>query len=1109
MADNSLYSNIASFIKIWPTNKNGVGRKLNADELFKLIRSIGFSYPIDFKQELKALGFIEIDSQGMWSLTRLGSELKSIQYDVNKELDGTSLDSKWIDFRLLLNYYILYAQKDDRIQILLKPEKEGLDYCVPPAFEPGWLQRLGENKKVHAITFKDKDLALLNALESSSDISTEICVGYPVLTIFNRADQTVRWHIPLASIPLKIVRRIPKAIKACKMFTIEAEFDFENAKINDEWVDRNIPEEFRYELYKALDRSQDENPEDFKSMLDIVNAIQQIASYGKFDYNPDTLEQVLPSSSKKTKELRVINNTAVIFRSEATVFNRSLIRELKQIAKTPSIMLEKTSLAYVFRNPPLKNTKDIDSPVIPFIECNDEQYEALVSSLTSGVSLIQGPPGTGKSQVAVNIIANCINRNESALFTSRNHAALDAIRGRAQFEMDGKIWPLVNYCVDESVRKKWSETDYKDKEDYIRTNGIDEYINSEAKKTLNNLFELTKSIRANSDKLNRMKSGDFDIARDSFMRLAFGDNYNDSDLNNFNQEEVEKCIKYISKITKEGFSGFIARLNYSPQRALKYKKVLNENCPSLFFVTDSNEILVEKMKRLVKAYNLMYKLNEKKEENTSAECEKELSKELDAFDSLQSEVKMISNRILISQWYNRIYDISDEDYAMLDEAKAAFERNNELKSFVPEAKDIEVISSAIKRFQNIYPAWCAPLLSLHLASPLISGIFDQVIIDEAAQCSAHLIIPAMYRAKRATIVGDPEQFQPIMNMSSIKHDRLWKAVWNNDIKYKKYDCHNKSAYDIIKASNPNYVLLRTHYRCGRDIADYISKAFYDGELVCNTKEISLNTPKEATTGSRIIWKDVRNNGSEEIESAIELCNQIQRSGYTGSIGIISPLRKTINLLNDRKSSFENFDDLKIDTAYGFQGGECDIIIFVLGLTNELSRGERWYLLSSENKNIYNVAISRAKACLIIIGDRDACYKSNLIPLRLLAKKGTDAPKIIDFDSNSERKFYEAMQNSNRINMQKIYPQQCYRGYYFDFAYVDYKENILIDIEIDGERFHFNNDKSRVLHDVRRDAVSKKGGWEVIRFPVRRVETDVDSCIDELLDLIEQKKMMKK
>jgi hypothetical protein len=63
------------------------------------------------------------------------------------------------------------------------------------------------------------------------------------------------------------------------------------------------------------------------------------------------------------------------------------------------------------------------------------------------------------------------------------------------------------------------------------------------------------------------------------------------------------------------------------------------------------------------------------------------------------------------------------------------------------------------------PAWATTTMSARVLPPR-PALFNLVVIDEAAQCSIPAILPMLYRAERALIIGDPRQLPPVITLPS-------------------------------------------------------------------------------------------------------------------------------------------------------------------------------------------------------------------------------------------------------------------------------------------------------------------------------------------------------
>src|SRR5690606_36295617 len=65
-----------------------------------------------------------------------------------------------------------------------------------------------------------------------------------------------------------------------------------------------------------------------------------------------------------------------------------------------------------------------------------------------------------------------------------------------------------------------------------------------------------------------------------------------------------------------------------------------------------------------------------------------------------------------------------------------------------------------------FPVWAVTSLSAGSRFPLARGLFDLVLIDEASQSDIASALPLLYRAKRAVVLGDPNQLTHITTVGA-------------------------------------------------------------------------------------------------------------------------------------------------------------------------------------------------------------------------------------------------------------------------------------------------------------------------------------------------------
>ena len=309
--------------------------------------------------------------------------------------------------------------------------------------------------------------------------------------------------------------------------------------------------------------------------------------------------------------------------------------------------------------------------------------------------------------------------------------------------------------------------------------------------------------------------------------------------------------------------------------------------------------------------------------------------------------------------------------------------------------------------------------SLNVLTPIISSTFASVerlfedvpigqsekapfgllIIDEAGQAVPFAAVGALSRCRRALIVGDPSQIEPVVT-SEVKMLRraLGKDIAN---RYKEDSAsvqkladavnpygHNRTDNDDSGKSQWVGCPLVIHRRCISPMFDISNKVSYGGSMINETlppsEEKAKRFCKESSqwiniSGSQVGDKDyyIPKQGEEVakiVEAAFNNCG-----GKVPSLFIISPFKTVIagikqelgnKIFGCSREEKNRFINSNIGTVHTFQGKEADEVIFVLGCDKRASG-----VVGFANPNIVNVAVSRAKYRLYIIGDYNV-WKEN-------------------------------------------------------------------------------------------------------------------------------------
>ncbi|MGQ0527040.1 MAG: AAA domain-containing protein [Alphaproteobacteria bacterium] len=206
-----------------------------------------------------------------------------------------------------------------------------------------------------------------------------------------------------------------------------------------------------------------------------------------------------------------------------------------------------------------------------------------------------------------------------------------------------------------------------------------------------------------------------------------------------------------------------------------------------------------------------------------------------------------------------------------------------------------------------------------------------------------------------------------------------------------------------------------------------------------------------------------------------------------------------------------------EDVHQFQGDERDLMIFSPVVSKDMPAGELGFLRG--NGNLFNVAITRARAQLVVVGDLAECsqcdvdYLSNFAVYtqklneeeqKVLEKRygddlGRSYPVVTNPEqvSDWERILYSALYDAGI----KTLPQYRIEKYALDLALINGKRRL--DIEVDGEKYHRNWTGELCRRDQIRNQRLYELGWDVMRFWVYEIRDDMPGCIKRVRKWLEE------
>ena len=264
----------------------------------------------------------------------------------------------------------------------------------------------------------------------------------------------------------------------------------------------------------------------------------------------------------------------------------------------------------------------------------------------------------------------------------------------------------------------------------------------------------------------------------------------------------------------------------------------------------------------------------------------------------------------------------------------------------------------LRRFTEVFPiVVCTNISCDKLGSP--KPQFDLCIMDESGQCNVATSLIPIVRATDLLLVGDTNQLQPVTVIENETNDFLME-------KYnigKEYDYVSNSILSTMlrKDGNSKSILLSYHYRCGRNIANFVNKRFYEEQLKL------LNN-----SNGNLFYVDVHNSSHPDarnsyLQEARAIVGIIKKNKYD-DVGIITPFVNQANLINEELKK-EGISSVKAGTVHTLQGSEKSVIILSSAISP--ATGKKTMDWVANNHELINVAVTRAKESLIFVGDKQA------------------------------------------------------------------------------------------------------------------------------------------
>lgn len=329
--------------------------------------------------------------------------------------------------------------------------------------------------------------------------------------------------------------------------------------------------------------------------------------------------------------------------------------------------------------------------------------------------------------------------------------------------------------------------------------------------------------------------------------------------------------------------------------------------------------------------------------------------------------------------------------------------------------------------------------TLFLIVPLISTTFASVermlgalppeslgwlLVDEAGQALPQAAIGAILRARRSIVVGDPLQIPPVVTLPErLTHaicdyfgvdEARWAAPTASTQTLADRAVRFQARFETGDGDRMVGMPLLVHRRCREPMFSISNDLAYAGKMVAGP--VADRSPIGAILGTSR-WIDVDGEAKnkycpDEGEIVIAMLRELAAANLLQpDIFIVTPFRIVAQELRRRieaepgllvqfgVEAWRWVND-RVGTIHTVQGREAEAVILVLGAPAATQGGARSW--AGATPNIFNVAVSRAKQRLYVVGSHGAWSRvghanalSNLPTERMAASPGIAPRMFID------------------------------------------------------------------------------------------------------------------
>ncbi|ANW17649.1 caspase, EACC1-associated type [Streptomyces clavuligerus] len=586
--------------------------------------------------------------------------------------------------------------------------------------------------------------------------------------------------------------------------------------------------------------------------------------------------------------------------------------------------------------------------------CNESQEQVVVSAMTRPLTVSTGPPGTGKSEVVTAVVTTAVAAGQSVLVASTNNEAVDVVAERCDAISPGLLMRTGNAAAREREAAKLEGLLTRPAEAPGRSS---ETVAGEVRA----LRTRAEALRATAAHLVEEETRLLELLRERDRRSKelglpaglLAEVWADG--------AVTALARWEERARRAAGAGRFAFGRWRRERALSALVASTAGtpaapwpawaaqrpAPSELLLALAEAVAVERSVR-----ELVPECLDRDEEGlrrARLESAAGLSGASGELSRAVAAEAMVRGRSLMNQ--------------RLQTLRQRFGVQKSQRNLMAHVKGWAISTHSVRQLE------------------LAPKLFDLVVIDEASQCSIPSVLPLLFRAERALIIGDPMQLGHIPGITAQqeRQAREQSGLSAALLEDHRLAYHVHSSYQAAAQHGEAALLLDEHYRCHPAIADVVNGYCYAGQLQVLTdvrRQAPAVDPAGAMDPAPVLgWVDVPHgesvpgsdgrswrNAEEARRVRATVDELLARLPEQATVGVVTPFR---GQKQELARVWADDSRVRVGTVHAFQGGQRDVMVLSpVATENTPPRTTHWV---ASQVNLWNVAVTRARSQLITVG----------------------------------------------------------------------------------------------------------------------------------------------